>query len=130
MLPNNIAVYCDQDTAGGGWTLVLNQLHPDDDFAGSVSPFRDTNVGSPSTETLYSRDWSQIIAPATNDEWLLKSQGTSQWVRFVQTASWCPGTAANWLFSGSCHGGSSHLQYTHGKIYGMSFLAREKYGMN
>ena len=48
----SISVYCDQDTAGGGWTLVLNQLDPVNDFAGSVSPFRDINVSRPSITAL------------------------------------------------------------------------------
>jgi len=120
-------VYCEMTLANGGWQLVLSLTHGNNQYGGTTSPFiHDLNANNPTLTGKYSRDWRKRIDPAKGHEWLLRRQN-KDWVRFEQTYDWC-----GWNNRGSCHGVSSHLQFTRGKLFDMNGKGplREKNGRN
>lgn len=99
-----LPAYCDMDSGGGGWTLLLTLTHPRDQYGGSVHPLAtNLNVGSPDPAKAYSRDWRPLIKPVKNSEFLIKHGGTGQWVRFVVN-SFCGFDSTATAPCTGCHG--------------------------
>ena len=111
-------VYCDMDTNGGGWMLLLTQTDGITDFSGSVVPFKQSaSASAPSTSTTYARDWSDTgagLLPAANDQIMIKRNSDGDWVMMTLT-DWC-GTADWEQTSVSTCGGSGHPGYGAGAV--------------
>ena len=105
-------VYCDMETDGGGWQLLLTQLSGNDQYAGTTNPLTvDLDVSKPSPNHPYSRDWRNTFTPPIDSEFLIR-RTDGQWVRFHQTYTWC-----GWDARGDCHGDSGHVHFTKGVTY-------------
>jgi hypothetical protein len=124
---NILRTFCEMDTAGGGWNLILVLGHGNNQYGGTTSPFiHDLNPQNPVPTSPYSRDWRNRINPARGGMFLLKRRN-GDWVRFVQTYTWC-----GWNNRGGCHGVSSHLQFTRGQLFDSAGRGplRERNGRN
>ena len=105
--------YCDQSTAGGGWTLLLTLTHPRDQYPGSVHPLATAkNPNAPDPKTAYSRDWRGVFVPKKDTELLMKRGTTGQWVRFVVN-SFCGFDSTSAGVCTGCHG-----TYASGCVFG------------
>lgn len=87
-------VYCDMQTAGGGWMLLLSLHDPLDQYAsGTVNPMvSPVNESQPDPGTPYSRNWLDDLgndAVTDNEtELMIRNETTGQFVRAVVT-DWC-----------------------------------------
>lgn len=137
-------VYCDGETDGGGWVLLLSHVDSIEQYTcesiptlhgcpgmpgsteenvydGSASPFgHDLSADDPSPTDAYSRNWTSIgLEPQIGDEFLLKRGTTGDWVRFVQLGPWCGWDQTRncmpWVDRDTAHG-----FYTMGTVYDSS----------
>jgi hypothetical protein len=112
-------VYCDMETNGGGWMLLLNQIHPDNDFTGSVVPFKqNVNEASPSTTSTYARDWSASqtsLKVNVGDQIMIMDNTLGDWAQMT-VAEWC--TDQSWFndATSACGGVGGHPGYANGDI--------------
>jgi len=124
------SVYCEMDTDGGGWMLLLSQTDAHSQYSGTVNPLsQDLNTGSPSVTGAYSRNWDGIITPVSGAEFLLKRGTSGDWVRFVQSGTWCGWSNTKDCGTGSAGSGSdtSHPFFTNGQTYSSSGSAYSGY---
>lgn len=82
--------YCLLNTsiAGGGWTLLLSMSDGNSFASGSNYAFNVT-TGTPSITSDYGLDRRNTFVPANGDEFMIRREDTSDWVRFVVT-TWSP----------------------------------------
>ena len=115
--------YCDQDSNGGGWTLLLTVTDPTNNLPGDVgvSPFETPlNPDAPSLSTPYARVWNNAgvgLQPVVGDQVLLRRSSNGDWVRFV-VGKWCGGADWHGYQTAAC-GSNGHdlLGLAHGELY-------------
>jgi len=113
-------MYCNQETKGGGWMLILTLGSGNEQYPGSKNPFTQSlNEGNPSPATAYSTPMNGKVLPDADSEFLLQRQN-GDWVRFEVDYSWCGGEDWDYCTDATgcdCHGASTHIQFAKGQLY-------------
>jgi len=96
--------------------LLLTQTHGNTDFEGTGIPFnQDKSPGTPSTKTLYSRDWTSSglgLLPKKDDQFMIM-RSNGDFITMTVT-KWCAG--ATWLSLGNECGTSDHPGFAMGPV--------------
>jgi hypothetical protein len=123
--------------AGEGWTLLLTQTHANDNFAGSVVPFKQTLnedcVGEDCTTNAYARDWSDSglnLVPKAGDEFMITSTVHNTYVTMTLN-TWCAGSSwEDFSASGPCGGAGYHPGYGQGEVFNADGSSRGQMNFN
>ena len=100
------------DTDGGGWTLMLTLMHPNNQYVGTQHPMtQDLNLTTPDPASAYSRDWRGIFTPGAGTEMMTHRGVGGDWVRFV-VISFCGWDSTS---AGVCAG--PHGTYASGAVW-------------
>lgn len=114
---DGVSVFCDGDTDGGGWLLLLSQNSVSNQYSGSKNPLtQELNVNTPSPDSQYSRNWGNLLGdPQPGAEFMIQRAHTGDFVRFVQSGKWC-----GWSNTKNCNHGdhqTGHPFFTTGNTY-------------